>query len=266
MLKLANNSAAPAQTAEPGIPCIEINGLSKRFWMERERAATISGFFVNLLRLNKRQARHSFWALRDISFKVYPGETVGMIGANGSGKSTLLKLISGIYAPTQGSLIVRKRLVALLELGTGFNAELTGRENIFLNGSLLGVPRRKLQADFDSIVDFADVRDFVDIPLKYYSSGMRVRLGFAVAIHVDAEIMLLDEIFAVGDSEFQNKCMQRLRQFQAEGRTLFLVSHSMDLMRSLCTRTFWLSRGKVIREGPTEQIVAAYKDYVDRLL
>src|SRR5258706_11859081 len=221
--------------------CIEVTGLSKRFWLERERPATISGFFVNLLSSHKQIPRRSFMALQDVSFIIHSGETVGLIGANGSGKSTLFKLLAGIYAPSSGSVLVRQRLVALLELGAGFHSEITGRENIFLNGSLLGCSRKDMQVKFNSIVDFAGIEEFIDVPLKYYSSGMKMRLGFAVAVHTDAEILLMDEIFAVGDVQFQQKCIHRLRQFQAEGRTLLLISHAMELIEMLCSRGLWLS-------------------------
>src|SRR5262245_52220177 len=234
MLKLEKAEVVRLQAAEP--PCIEVSGLSKRFWLERERSTTISGFFVNLLSPRKATPRRTFMALQDVSFRIYPGETVGLIGANGSGKSTLFKLLAGIYAPTAGVMSVRRRLVGLLELGAGFHSELTGRENVFLNGSLLGCPRKTMQAKFDSIVDFAGIEEFIDVPLKYYSSGMQVRLGFAVAVHADAEILLMDEIFAVGDTQFQQKCIERLRQFQAEGCTLLLVSHAMELIEMLCSR------------------------------
>ncbi|MEP7286462.1 MAG: ABC transporter ATP-binding protein [Chloroflexota bacterium] len=264
MLNVEEHPPVIAQPAVKGTPCIEVNNVSKRFWMERNQASTVSGFFINLLNRNKKP-RRSFMAVRDVTLHVYPGETIGLIGANGSGKSTLLKMIAGIYAPTEGTVAVRKRLVSLLELGTGFNSELTGRENVYLNGSLLGRTRKEMQAVFDPIVEFAGVREFIDAPLKHYSSGMVVRLGFAVASHVDAEIMLLDEIFAVGDDQFQRKCFQRLHEFQAEGRTLILVSHALPTIQQLCSRAMWLSRGKVMDEGPTDQVVGAYKTYIERL-
>src|SRR5262245_53087639 len=244
-----------APTMEASQYCIEVAGVTKRFWLERDRATTVSGFILSTLRLTKRRERLGFLALRDISFKVAPGETIGIIGANGSGKSTLLKLMAGIYTPTSGSVTVTQRMASLLELGTGFNIDLTGRENIYLNASLLGRTRREIQRQFDAIIEFADVRDFIDTPLKHYSSGMKMRLGFAIAAHLDAEIMLLDEILAVGDEQFQKKCIARLRQFQAAGRTLCIVSHSLNHITELCTRVIWLSRGMIMDSGPTETVV-----------
>jgi ABC-type polysaccharide/polyol phosphate transport system ATPase subunit len=247
------------------VPCIEVQNVSKRFWIDNQRATTISGFFVYWLQPGKRTARKSFMALRDISFTVYPGETVALIGANGSGKSTLLKIVSGIYAATKGTINVRQSLVALLELGTGFSEELTGRENIYLNGALLGHNHAEMRAIFEAIVSFSGIGDFLDTKLKYYSSGMRARLGFSIAAHVDASILLLDEVLSVGDAEFQQKCIRRLREFQAEGRTLIVVSHGTDLLQELCDRAIWLARGKVVQDGPVAEVVAAYSEYVKAL-
>ncbi len=257
---------APTSDARVRIPCIDVQNVSKQFWLERNKAGTVSGVFVNLLQRRKRTPRRSFMALRDVSLSIYPGETVGIVGANGSGKSTLLKLITGIYGPTRGTVTVRERLVSLLELGTGFHSELTGRENVYLNGALLGRSRAQTRTDFDEIVSFAGVTDFLDTPLKFYSSGMKVRLGFAVAMYADASIMLLDEVFSVGDGEFQQKCLRRLHSFQAEGRTLILVSHSLDTIRSMCDRAIWLKRGVVVQDGPVGPVTHAYDDYVKALL
>ncbi|MFN8419264.1 MAG: ABC transporter ATP-binding protein [Anaerolineae bacterium] len=246
-------------------PCIILNNVSKRFYIQREQARRLSTVMVNLLRLRRPRARMPFIAVREVSFSISPGETVGIIGANGSGKSTLLKLIAGIYRPTAGSITVNRRLVGLLELGAGFNGELSGRENIFLNGSLLGRTRRQMQEQVDAIIDFAEIRDFIDTPLNHYSSGMTVRLGFAIAIHVDAEIMLLDEVLAVGDANFQQKCIARLEQFQAEGRTMILVSHATDLLIRLCRRAIWMQRGAVMADGATNEVAAAYSEFMKKL-
>ncbi len=256
--------AAPvaAPLVETRTPCIEVADLSKQFWIEHDPATTVAGFFVNLLQPHKRRPRRAFMAVQNLSLNIYPGETVGIIGPNGSGKSTLLKLIAGIYAPTRGSVMVRQRLVPLLELGAGFHGELTGRENVYLNGALLGRTRREMEAALDDIIAFSGIEEFIDTPLKFYSSGMKVRLGFAVAIHIDAEIMMLDEIFAVGDDQFQLKCIHRLRQFQEEGRTLILVSHGMSLVKMLCERVYWIQHGQVIAEGSANQVVDAYMEAV----
>lgn len=246
-------------------PCVNVDNVSKLFWLRRERPASVSGMFINLLRLRRRNARRAFLALRDVSFTARAGETVGIIGPNGSGKSTLLKLIAGIYRPSSGSIRTRGQMIALLELGAGFHGELSGRENVYLNGSLLGHTRAQITELMPEIVEFAGVQSFLDTPFKHYSSGMQVRLGFAVAMHLHADVMLLDEVFAVGDMLFQQKCIERLRDFQAQGRTLLLVSHSMPLIRDLCDRTLWLSRGKVMGDGETNDIVDAYTQYMGRL-
>lgn len=265
--KALTNPMPMSAVASTRLACVDVQHVSKQFWLDRDRAATVSGAFVKLFQIqpNRRRSRRSFMALRDISLSIYPGETVGIVGANGSGKSTLLKLITGIYAPSQGVITVRERIVSLLELGTGFHNELTGRQNVYLNGALLGRSRAQIRAAFDDIVEFAGVVNFLDTPLKYYSSGMKVRLGFAVAVHADASIMILDEVLSVGDGEFQEKCLRRLHQFQAEGRTLILVSHSLETIRNMCDRAIWLKRGTLAQDGPTSTVVDAYKDYVKAL-
>ncbi len=239
-------------------PCIEIRNVSKQFMVEQDPARTVAGFFVSLAQPHKRRPRRAFMAIDNISAEFRMGETVGIIGSNGSGKSTLLKLIAGIYAPTSGNIQVRRRMVPLLELGAGFHAELSGRENIYLNGALLGHSHSEMDRVYDEIVAFSGVESFINTPLKFYSSGMRVRLGFAVAIHLEAEVMLLDEIFAVGDEQFQDKCIRRLRHFQAEGRTLILVSHGLSLVKRLCDRALWIEHGKLIEEGTAVHVVDQY--------
>lgn len=247
--------------SELGRPAVEIRGLSKKFLVEHDPPTTVASFFVNLAE-GKRRDRRDFWAIKDVSMEVYTGETVGIIGPNGSGKSTLLKLMAGIYQPTEGTIALHRKVVPLLELGAGFHVELTGRENVFLNGALLGKSREEMTALFDSIVKFSGIGEFINTPLKFYSSGMKVRLGFAVAIHMDAELMLLDEIFAVGDTQFQQKCIRRIRQFQAEGRTLVLVSHGLDLIDQLCDRAFWIQHGKLMAAGTAAEITAQYAQSV----
>ena len=263
--KVASDPIQTSDVPSGRVPCIDVQHVSKQFWLDRNRAKTVSGAFVNLLQPNKQHPRRSFMALRDVSLRIYPGETVGIVGANGSGKSTLLKLITGIYAPTQGAITVGERIVSLLELGTGFHPELTGRNNVYLDAALLGRSRAQIREAFDDIVEFSGIADFLDTPLKYYSSGMKVRLGFAVAIHADASIMILDEVLSVGDGEFQEKCLRRLQKFQAEGRTLLLVSHSLALIESMCDRAIWLKRGVLAQDGPTSTVVDAYKEYVKAL-
>ncbi|MDQ3930627.1 MAG: ABC transporter ATP-binding protein, partial [Chloroflexota bacterium] len=206
-------------------------------------------------------ASEEFWALRDVNFSIYAGEAVGIIGENGSGKSTTLKLISRILEPSTGSVSVRGKVSALLELGTGFHPELTGRENIFLNGSLLGLSRKEMAARYDAIVDFSEIGEFIDTPIKHYSSGMVMRLGFAVAINVDPDILLTDEVLAVGDEAFQRKCLDYISMLRRRGVTIVFVSHALESVRALCSRAIWLDHGRMIADGPAGEVVDRYLAY-----
>ena len=199
-----------------------------------------------------------FWALRDINFEIHRGDVVGIIGRNGAGKSTLLKLISRIIEPSQGRITLRGRIASLLEVGTGFHPELTGRENIYLNGAILGMSRREIGQAFDSIVDFAEVSKFLDTPVKRYSSGMYVRLAFAVASHLEPEVLVVDEVLAVGDNEFQKKCLGKMKEVATGGRTVVFVSHTMHAIATLCTRAVLLDKGEVIFDGQTQECVRRY--------
>lgn len=201
---------------------------------------------------------HSFWALKDVSFEVKPGEVVGIIGRNGAGKSTLLKVLSQIVEPTSGHAIVRGRMGSLLEVGTGFHPELTGRENIYLNGAILGMKREVINAKFDEIVAFAEVEKFLDTPVKRYSSGMYVRLAFSVAAHFEPEILIVDEVLAVGDAAFQRKCLDQLRKVSGAGRTVLFVSHNLAAVAQLCKHVVWLSEGKLKEKGPSSTIITNY--------
>ena len=198
------------------------------------------------------------WALRDISFKVEKGEVVGIIGVNGAGKSTLLKILSKITAPTSGRATIRGRISSLLEVGTGFHPELTGRENIYLNGTILGMRKKEIDDNFDEIVDFSGIEKFIDTPVKRYSSGMRVRLAFAVAAYLEPEILIIDEVLAVGDARFQKKCLDKMNDFGQHGRTVIFVSHNMPAVTRLCPRTILLNGGQVMEDGPSHKIVGAY--------
>jgi lipopolysaccharide transport system ATP-binding protein len=206
-----------------------------------------------------RLSGEQFWALKDVSFEVQPGEVVGIIGRNGAGKSTLLKILSRITEPTSGRIELRGRVGSLLEVGTGFHPELSGRENIYMNGSILGMSRREIQRKFDEIVDFSGIEDFLDTPVKRYSSGMYVRLAFAVAAHLEPEILIVDEVLAVGDAEFQRKCLGKMKSVASHGRTVLFVSHNMPSIEALCQQVVYVHDGRVVRQGPTTEVVAAYR-------
>ncbi|MGH3117692.1 MAG: ABC transporter ATP-binding protein [Gaiellales bacterium] len=229
---------------------IEIDDISKRFRLYRQKP---SSFKQRLLTSHSRA--EDLWALRDVSLEVREGSTFGLIGHNGSGKTTLLKCIAGILRPTSGNITQRGRLAAMLELGAGFHPELTGRENVYLNASFLGLSRRQVDAAYDDIVAFAELEDFMENQTKFYSSGMLVRLGFAVAVHVEPDVLLIDEVLAVGDEAFQAKCIERVRRFQREGRTIVLVTHALDTVREICDRAAMLHHGRVHALGAPDDVV-----------
>jgi ABC-2 type transport system ATP-binding protein len=229
---------------------IRIDGISKMFRLYRERPTSLKQRL-----LVSRSRSEEFWALRDISFDIAEGSSMGLIGHNGSGKTTLLKCIAGILRPTAGTIRYHGRLAALLELGAGFHPDLTGRENVYLNASFLGLSRRDTDRIFDDVVAFAELEDFMDNQVKFYSSGMLVRLGFAVAVHVDPEILLIDEVLAVGDESFQRRCLDRIRRFQADGRTIVLVTHALDVVREVCDEAVMLEHGLVHAMGTPDEVV-----------
>lgn len=245
---------------------IQTDTLGKRYTLgvqsERYKALrdSITRGLKNLVSRQPKDARDAshIWALRDVSFEVGAGEVVGIIGGNGAGKSTLLKIISEITDPTEGTVRISGRVGSLLEVGTGFHPELTGRENVYLNGAVLGMTRGEIRSKFDEIVDFSGVEQFLDTPLKRYSSGMAVRLAFAVAAHLEPEILLVDEVLAVGDAEFQKKCLGRMKDVTREGRTVLFVSHNMPAVQSLCGRVILLEGGRVVQDGSPEQCVRSY--------
>ena len=241
-------------------PIIEINGLSKKYrYGPSQPYYTLRDSLSNIFKPAPKNNNDSFWALKDVSMTVHEGEVVGIIGPNGSGKSTLLKILSRITMPTRGEAIIRGRVGSLLEVGTGFHQELTGRENLYLNGSILGMNRKEINNKFDEIVDFSGIEKFLDTPVKRYSSGMLVRLGFAVAAHLDPEILLIDEVLAVGDIEFQNKCLKKMDEVAKGGRTILFVSHNMNSIEQLCTSAVCLVGGKVGAEGKdVNRVVANY--------
>lgn len=241
------------------IPAIRLEHVSKKFILHRERPRS----FQELLtatprRIGQAARREVFWALKDVSFEVTPGQGVGLIGANGAGKSTALKIVSRIIQPTSGKVSVHGRVGALLELGAGFHGDLTGRENIYLNGSILGLDRRRIHQKLDEIVAFAELERFLDVPVKHYSSGMYVRLGFSVAAHIDPDLLLIDEVLAVGDQNFQHKCVEHIMKLKQAGVTICFVSHSLDAVRQLCSQAVWLENGVVEAAGDVEDTIGAY--------
>jgi ABC-2 type transport system ATP-binding protein len=235
---------------------ITVEGVSKRFRLYRERNQSLKAALMR----GKRASFEEFWALQDVSFEIPTGSTFGLIGENGSGKSTLLKCIARILQPDKGQVTVNGSMAALLELGSGFHPEMSGRENVYLNGSILGMKKAEIDRKFDTIVDFAGIGQFIDQPVKNYSSGMYVRLGFSVAINIDPDVLLVDEVLAVGDAMFQEKCMEKFAEFRRDGKTVVIVSHAMGSMRSLCDNVAWLKHGELIEVGPSNDIVDTYVD------
>ncbi len=235
---------------------VNFDKVGVRYRIPSER---ISSFKEYSIRWIQRKVTHrDFWALRDVNLSVDRGETFGLIGPNGAGKSTLLKLIARVFKPTSGRVVVRGQVAPLLEFGAGFHPELTGRENIYLNGALLGFSRQEMEEKFEGIVDFAELWDFIDVPLRTYSSGMWARLGFAVATDVDADILLVDEVLSVGDESFQRKSSTRMQEFRDRGTSSVLVSHNMDMIIKMCDRTAWLDHGQIKAVGKTSEVVQAY--------
>ena len=237
-----------------GEPSIRVDHLSKRFRLYHERNDSLK---ATLMR-GKRAKYQEFWAIDDVSFDIHRGETFGIIGENGSGKSTMLKCMARILRPDKGSVSVEGKLSALLELGAGFHPELSGRENVYLNGSILGLSRKQLDRKFDEIVEFAGLERFIDQPVKNYSSGMYVRLGFSVAINVDPDVLLVDEVLAVGDETFQRRCAEKFADLQDMGKTIVIVSHAMGSVRQMCDRLAWMSHGELKMVGPTRDVIDAY--------
>ena len=235
---------------------VEIQGLSKRFRLYEEKYSSLKERLLHAGHIPFQD----FWALHDVDAAFDTGLTIGMLGRNGSGKSTLLKCIAGILQPTAGQVVVRGKVAAMLELGAGFAPDLSGRDNVFLNGTLLGMSRKEIRRKFDEIVAFAELEHFIDNQVKYYSSGMVVRLGFAIAVSVEPDILLVDEVLAVGDERFQHKCFERVAQFQQEGRTIVVVSHSPDMLRGLCDQILVLEAGKVVTIAPPGEAIRAFRE------
>src|SRR5215204_31657 len=251
-------------------PIIKVQNLSKQFRINagerggirydtlRESLVNAAKSPLNRLRRNGHAANGMIWALKDVSFEVLPGEVMGIIGPNGAGKSTLLSILSRIIEPTSGRAELYGRVASLLEVGTGFHPELSGRENVYLNGAVLGMKRKEIERKFDQIVEFAELEKFLDTPVKRYSSGMYMRLAFAVASHLEPEILVVDEVLAVGDAQFQKKCLGKMSNAALEGRTVLFVSHNMIAVQSLCQRVIWLDHGEIVDNGPSPKVVSNY--------
>ena len=242
--------------SKQNLKVINLDKVGVRYRIPSER---ISSFKEYSIRWIQRKVTHrDFWALQDVNLSVNRGETLGLIGHNGAGKSTMLKLIARVFRPTAGRVVVVGKVAPLLEFGAGFHPELTGRENIYLNGALMGFSRQEMEEKFEGIVDFAELWDFIDVPLRTYSSGMGARLGFAVATDVEPDILLIDEVLSVGDESFQRKSSARMQEFRDQGATTMLVSHNMDIVIKMCDRTAWLDHGQIKAVGKTSDVVQAY--------
>jgi lipopolysaccharide transport system ATP-binding protein len=241
---------------------VRFSQVSKQFMLHRDRPRSFQELFLSSLRRQRGPSREKYAALQDVSFEIERGEILGIIGPNGAGKSTVLKLISRIIEPTSGEIVVDGQVGALLELGTGFHPDLTGRENIYLNGSILGLSRAKMDRILDQILDFSEMGRFIDVPVKHYSSGMYMRLGFSIAIHVRPDILLVDEVLAVGDQAFQYRCLDKINELKRQGMTIVLVSHSMEQVREMCNRAIWLDQGKIQACGEAGRVLEEYSDRV----
>jgi homopolymeric O-antigen transport system ATP-binding protein len=252
-------------------PSIEVTGLAKVYNIGHERQANpgTMTFRDTLVRVihkpielitGHKLKKEKFWALKGVDFEVLPGDVIGIVGRNGSGKSTLLKILSRIVEPTEGQAILRGKVASLLEVGTGFHPELTGRENIYFNGAILGMSRKEIRAKFDEIVAFSEIEQFLDTAVKYYSSGMYVRLAFAVAAHLDPDILIIDEVLAVGDAAFQEKCLGKMKDVASHGRTVLFVSHNMASVKELCTKAIWMDKGEIKEQGDLDTVTGHYAE------
>ena len=240
---------------------VHLWNVSVRYRIPTEPISTLKEHVIRILQ-GRKVGYRELWALRDLDLEVPRGQALGMIGRNGAGKSTLLKVIARVLRPTKGRVLVRGNVAPLIELGAGFHPELTGRENLYLNGAMFGFSRAQMEHKFDRIVEFAELASFIDAPLRTYSSGMVVRLGFAIASDVDPDILIIDEVLAVGDEAYQQKCLARMERFRAKGTTILFVSHSLESIRSICDRAIWIDEGRVRWSGPVDEVARAYRETV----
>lgn len=241
---------------------INVNNISMRFNLGIEKNFSIKQFFIDLFKRNRKDKKKEFWALKDVSFDVKKGEVFGFVGSNGAGKSTLLKNVAGVMKPTKGNIEIYGNICPMIELGAGFDMDLTARENIYLNGSILGYSKEFIDEKFDNIVEFSELKDFLDVPVRNFSSGMVTRLAFSIATIVDPEILIVDEILSVGDIAFQQKSENKMREMIEGGTTVLFVSHSVEQLKSLCNRVMWLEKGQVRKIGPAKEICEEYEEYM----
>ena len=241
------------------MPAVTLRGVSKRFYFYEHRTSSLREWFIRRVLRRPIHVRRAAFTLHDVDLTIGRGEAVALVGRNGSGKSTVLRLIAGIYQASKGTVRTEGRITAVIELGAGFHPELTGAENIALYAAVLGLSRKELAERYDDIVEFAAIPDLPDTPLKYYSSGMEARLAFSVAVCLQPDILLLDEVLAVGDQAFRERCLERLRQYHARGGTLILVSHELEQLRELCTRGVWLDQGRIVMDGPIATVLEHYR-------
>ncbi len=240
---------------------IDVRDVWKKYRRPHVKTTSVKEAVLALLR--GQRGYDEFWALRDISFEVEQGEAIGLVGPNGSGKSTILAMLARVLKPTRGTIRVEGRVCPLLELGTGFHPDLSGRENVFLNASLLGLTRLETERRYDAIVEFAELEEFMDSPVKTYSTGMVIRLGFSVAVNMDPDVLLIDEVLGVGDEHFQHKSFGRLLEFKQQGRTIFVVSHNLQSVQILCERAIWLDRGRIVKDEDADEVITKYKAAVE---
>jgi ABC-type polysaccharide/polyol phosphate transport system ATPase subunit len=255
---VAPSIATPTRAVTPAIECVDV---WKQYYFYQHRPRKLRELLAQTLTFGRAKKPEPVWAIRDFNLRVYPGETVGVTGHNGAGKSTLLKLLSRIHAPTKGTVKINGRLSSIIELGAGFHEDLSGRENVYLAASFLGFKRRDVDKLYDRIVDFAELAEHMETPVKYYSSGMQARLGFSIAIMVDPDVLLIDEVLAVGDARFQPKCKDAIRRFQRAGKAILLVTHDLEVIKSICDRCIWMKHGQIMRDASPQEAITDYLEH-----